>query len=177
MGESWLNPGLTRPLRVAATVIVALALGACDEAPEQAAEDVVEERGFFTVNPETRETMSAIPLDGQPDTVMVSGRELAGPLPLGFTLYEGAKVLDSTFVSRGEKRSALVIFETAATPEELADHYRGEAASAGIETEVALDAGEGRLVAGRQGTARFSLNAAREGEVTAAQLMISDGLD
>ncbi len=165
------------PVRLAVMMAAALTLGACDETPEEAAEDVVGDRGFFTVNPETRETMSAIPLDGQPDTVMVSGGELAGPLPLGFTMPEGARVLDSTFVSRGEKRSALVIFEIAATPEELAAFYRKQAASAGIETDVTLDGEAGRLVAGRQGTSRFSLNAAREGDVTAAQLMISDGLD
>ncbi|NTZ42810.1 hypothetical protein G7A66_06850 [Altererythrobacter sp. SALINAS58] len=177
MDQGRLMPALPRVLGLAAALVATLTLAACDESPEEAAEDVVDERGFFTVHPETGATMSAIPQDGLPDTVMVSGEELAGPLPLGFTLHEGAKVLDSTFVSRGEKQSALVIFESAAAPEELAEFYRGQAASAGIKTEVTLDGDAGRLVAGREGTARFSLNAAREGDVTAAQLMISDGLD
>ncbi|MBD3728839.1 MAG: hypothetical protein IE933_03960 [Sphingomonadales bacterium] len=130
----------------------------------------------YSVDDKTGDSNATITTDD--GTVsMQSGANVPVKLPRGFKLYPGAKVVSNTTIQQESGSGALVIMESGDTPQEMADYYRAQAESAGIEVKLQLSTDAGRMIAGesKDGVA-FSFNANRgEGSdagKTSAQLMI-----
>ncbi len=106
-----------------------------------------------------------------------SGESVAPDLPDGFTVYPGAKVLSSTNFSQAGKKGAMVLLESEADPEAMAEFYRKQAESAGIEVRMEMSINDGKMIAGESdGGLTFSFNATPEDGKTNAQLMIGTNL-
>lgn len=142
------------------------------------------EPGLFAYDPQSGETVARIDT-GEGIATMRSGENVPAVLPAGFTVFPGATVIDSTLVTRGSNAEgkeagsgALVLFESTASPAEMAEFYRRQAVQAGIDPELELRAEGWHMIAGKSpGGVRFSFNASTDGEVTDAQLMVRKRLD
>ncbi len=139
------------------------------------------ETGTFGFDPESGETFASIDT-GDGIATMRSGENVPAVLPVGFSVFPDANVINSTQVVRGEGENAvrvvLIVMESTASPAQMAEFYRRQAAAAGIAPELELATESGHMIAGRAlGGSSFSFNAIREGGVTDAQLMVNVWLD
>lgn len=107
---------------------------------------------------------------------LVSGGEVPVSLPPGFTLFEGAEVIDNTIAARADGQGVLLVFETEAGIDAVAEHYRAEAEAAGFIVIAALDTEAARTLAATRAidAATFSLDAS-QGPPTRVQLSITTG--
>lgn len=69
------------------------------------------------------------------DVSMRSGTDLEITLPDGFTIMEGADILEATIIDQPRATGALVRFESDKSPAEIAQYYRAEAEAAGIDIQ------------------------------------------
>ena len=149
--------------------------------------------GQYVIDDETGETTASIATeDGT--LKLRSGADVPIDLPGGFALYPGARVISNTLVTRelesgGEgsagtdsgrdgadsgRDGAMVIFESDDSPAQIAQFYRDKALAAGIELQIDAELNAAMVLAGEGADGLiFSLNAAREEDVSAAQLMVS----
>nr|WP_137677887.1 hypothetical protein [Parerythrobacter lutipelagi] len=95
---------------------------------------------------ETRTT--TIPTEGGTAT-MRSGPGAAIDLPLGFEVYPGAQVLQSTSFAQNGDKGALLTFVSDSSPEDLIAYYRKKADQAGIEIEMELTTDNSMIIGGK----------------------------
>ncbi|WP_427965886.1 hypothetical protein [Altererythrobacter sp.] len=109
---------------------------------------------------------------------MRSGPDVAIDLPNGFTVFPGAKVVSNTTFSQGDSKGALVLFESSAKPEVLAEFYRKQAEAAGIDVSLEMTVNDGKMIGGEsEGGHTFSFNAHPDDGKTTGQLMVGEKLE
>ncbi|MCP9222692.1 hypothetical protein MKP08_08035 [Erythrobacter sp. LQ02-29] len=134
------------------------------------------DEAHHSVDPASEEVQVQIPTrEGR--ATMRSGPQVAPRLPLGFTIVPNARVVHATDVKRADRKGSLVALESGDSPVELARFYRQEAEAAGLAISYSLgDEGRQTLVGEGAKGRSFSLSARREGDLTRAELFVSDGL-
>ena len=161
-----------------AIAVGALALSACGSEPSAT---------FSTEDGETVEvtggedssggtTMRITGPDGE-EIVARTGEGIELALPDGFSMYPGAKIVQSTVVTGGsEGAGGLIIFESDNSPKEITDFYRKQAKDAGITIQIDADMNGSKMLAGEKEGSEigFMVSASREdGDLTRAQLMVN----
>ena len=133
--------------------------------------------GSWETDPATGETRARINTeDGT--TTLVAGSQVVAQLPRGFTLYPGARILNTINIGREEGRGVLLSMESDDPPASLVDYYRREAQAAGVEVDLDLTTGAMRMIGGQGGTiGNFAFQASREGGRTTGQLTVESGLN
>lgn len=152
------------------TIVIAAAallLSACGSKPENS----------YSVDEKTGETTATVTTDDGGTLSVRSGENVPVKLPKGFKVYPGAKVVSNTTVAHDGGNGALIIMESADSPKDMADYYRAQAESAGIDIKLQLSTDNGQMIAGEgKGGVTFSFNANSDddadGAKTSAQLMI-----
>lgn len=159
-----------------AILIAALCLSACGSDTSGTAEAEEHDTASYTIDEDSGETIATIKTEDGVAT-MRSGESVPVDLPEGFSLFPGAQVNNNTTFSLDDSRGAMIIFQSDAEPQAIADFYREQAKAAGIEIEVDLSINGGKTLGGESEAGRtFTLNASREGEKTSAQLMVGEKL-
>lgn len=134
--------------------------------------------GEYRIDEESGETSMTI---DTPDGAvsMRTGSDVELDLPRGFSLPDGAQVVQNTVVNQSDGKGTLVTFTTDITPVEVADFYREQAESAGVDVQLDASINEGRMLGGEgPGGLTFSLSAnPDEGGKTTAQLVVGVGDD
>ena len=133
--------------------------------------------GSWETDPETGETRARINTeDGT--TTLVAGSQVVARMPRGFTLYPGARILNTINIGRDEGRGVLLSMESDDPPATLVDYYRREALAAGVEVDLDLTTGAMRMIGGQGGAiGNFAFQASREGGRTTGQLTVESGLN
>jgi hypothetical protein len=89
---------------------------------------------------------------GRPARLAVTGAGVQPSTPAFAPLYPGARVEQTINGASGSGSGGMVIFRTAASPQEVVAYYRQKAASAGFGNVFSSEAGSGRMfTAGREG--------------------------
>lgn len=163
-------------MRAALCLVSAIALASCgsDTSGEFETEDG--ETGTYSIDEGDGETVATIKTD-EGTAEMRSGENVPLDLPPGFSLFPGAKVVSNTTISHGDGKGSLVIFESDAEPKAIADYYRKQAETVGVEIGIEMSVNDGMMMAGegKNGEA-FTLNISSEDEGSTAQLMVGKDL-
>lgn len=164
-------------MRISIAIIsAALCLSACGADTSETAETEDLETSSYTIDEQSGETTATITTEDGVATLR-SGESVPVDLPEGFSLFPGAQVNNNTTFSLDDSRGAMIMFQSDAEPQAIADFYREQAESAGIKIEVDLSINGGKTLGGESEAGRtFTLNASREGETTSAQLMVGEKL-
>ncbi len=160
----------------AVCLVGALLLSSCgsDNSGEFEAEDGSE--GSYSFNEENGETIARITTD-EGTAEMRSGENVPVDLPSDFSMYPGAKVVSNTTVRQGNGKGALIVFETADSPEKVAGFYRKQAESAGIDIAMEMSVNDGQMLAGEgEDGETFTLNVTQNESGSSAQLMVGEQL-
>ncbi|SMQ59772.1 hypothetical protein SAMN06297468_0324 [Altererythrobacter xiamenensis] len=162
--------------RSIAILTAALCLSACNSETSETAEAEDLDTSSYTIDEKSGETTATITTEDGVAT-MRSGESVPVDLPEGFSLFPGAQVNNNTTFSLDDSRGAMIMFQSDAEPQAIADFYRKQAEAARIEIEVELSINGGKTLGGESESGRtFTLNASREGETTSAQLMVGEKL-
>jgi hypothetical protein len=78
-------------------------------------------------------------------------------LPRGFGVFPGAQVINATTLDQGGQRGTMLVMQSEAGPQAMVDHYREQAAAAGVEIAVELDTNGALTIAG-ESPAGVSMN-------------------
>ncbi len=111
-----------------------LALSACDADGTRAESGEEGAVGEYTIDRESGTARMVIETPNG-DVSMRSGTDLEITLPDGFTIMEGANILEATIIDQPSATGALVRFESDKSPAEIAQYYRAEAEAAGIDIQ------------------------------------------
>lgn len=134
------------------------------------------ETGSYSIDQDNGETVARITTD-EGTAEMRSGQNVPVDLPAGFKVFPDARVVSNTTFSQSDSKGSLVILESDADPDAMADYYRKQAEDAGIKIELEMSVNGGKMIGGQsEGGTTFSFNASREDGVTAAQLMVGEKL-
>lgn len=159
-----------------AVLTAAFFLAACGSDTSETFEDEQGNSSSYTIDEQSGETTATITTEDGVAT-MRSGESVPVDLPDGFSLFPGAQVNNNTTFTLDDSRGAMIMFQSDAEPQAIADFYRKQAEAAGIEIEVELSINGGKTLGGESESGRtFTLNASREGETTSAQLMVGEKL-
>ncbi|MEP2180810.1 MAG: hypothetical protein ABJI04_12815, partial [Marinomonas sp.] len=97
-----------------------------------------------------------------------SSEEAPEKLPLGFTLYPGAKVTNSASFEQKGKVINMISIVSDDSPEKLTKHYRTIAEKAGITIKLEMKVNDGQMIGGDDGEGNsFSFNAQKPGGILA----------
>ena len=110
------------------------------------------------------------------EAVFTGGSDAAGELDLpdGYALYPGAEVETSTTFNGSQGSGVMVTFATDASSQELVEHYREQATSAGVEIDTDARTGDDRMIAGEgPGGLSFSLQTSADDSGSTGILVIS----
>ena len=134
------------------------------------------ESGSYTVDRSGEEVTATI--ETAEGTARVqSGAEVPIDLPRGFSIYPGAEIVTNTVFDQADSKGALVTMESDASAEDMIEHYRRQAESAGIELELNLTTDTMRMIGGKAPDGSpFSFTATREdgASKTTGQLMVGE---
>ncbi|MGF1550655.1 MAG: hypothetical protein ACFBQW_09060 [Sphingomonadaceae bacterium] len=137
-------------------------------------EDEEGRQGSYTVDRDGQRTDMKIRTE-EGDIDIRSGPEVTAELPEGFSLYPGARIVNST-VMRGDasgQEGAMLVFTSSASPEKLISYYRDQAEDAGIEIQMETTAGGSRMIGGEGPDGlSFSFSANEAGDETTGTLLI-----
>ena len=159
-----------------AILTAALCLSACGSDTSETVESEDVDNSSYTIDEESGETTATITTEDGVAT-MRSGESVPVDLPEGFSLFPGAQVNNNTTFSLDDSRGAMIMFQSDAEPQAIADFYREQAEVAGIDIEVELSINGGKTLGGESESGRtFTLNASRDGDMTSAQLMVGEKL-
>lgn len=140
--------------------------GAGDTGPSTATE--------HTIDPETGETRITIRQNDGIATLR-SGPNVPVTLPMGFSLYPGARVVGNSLVTRsGGSQNTLLTFDTDASAAQVIAHYREQAKAAGFAIALEAETGDTFIMVGERGSAKISATAT-QGTPTTGQLVIGLG--
>ena len=146
---------------------------------EDTARETPRPAGAWQTDPATGETRATITTeDGT--TTLSAGGDVTARLPRGFTLYPGARILNTINIGRGEGRGVLLSLESDDPVDQLVAYYRREAEAVGVTVDLDLTTGAMRMIGGRSadgGIGNFAFQASREGGRTTGQLTIESGLN
>ncbi|MEL6530265.1 MAG: hypothetical protein AAFQ27_09900, partial [Pseudomonadota bacterium] len=163
-------------------IVGAFALSSCGSEQSGTITDEDGETVTYSVDGEGSDEMTTriTGPDGE-EVIARSGADVAVNLPDGFSMYPGAKVVSNTTVSNNnDGNGSMIMFESEASPKEIAEYYRGQAEKAGITIQIDANMNGSQMIAGEneaEGTS-FMVTASRdEGEMTSAQMMIGTKLD
>ena len=157
-----------------ALAIAALCLASCGSDASGSFDGDDGESGSYRIDEDSGETVAEIKTRDGKATIR-SGEGVPVKLPNGFSLYPGAKVMNNTTFAMDDSSGALIIFESEAQPQAIADFYRKQADAAGIELELEMSINDGEILGGKSAGGRtFSLNVAYDGDVTTGQLMVGE---
>lgn len=93
-----------------------------------------------------------------------SGENAPSELPLGFTVFPGAKVVSNTSFEQKDKTVTMISLASDAGPEQLVEHYRKQAEDAGITIKLEMSVNDGQMIGGDDGKGKtFSLDTKRTG--------------
>lgn len=110
------------------------------------------------------ESRTRVAVGGGGAALLRSGPKVPAILPPGFTVYPGARIVEATLAERGERRHALVTFETRASLREVMDFYRAQARRAGAAVTLNLEGDRSASLGGTlAGGGTFALSVRREG--------------
>ena len=131
----------------------------------------------YAVSQEGGETN--VTMKSEDGTVNVqSGANVAVDLPMGFSLYPGAKVVSNTKVAQADGSGALLVLESSASAADMVGFYRKQAESAGIKIAMEMNTNGTQMIAGESadGKSTFSFTATPGGDTTTAQLTVGAGM-
>lgn len=130
------------------------------------------ETAAYTIDEESGETTATITTD-EGTAVIRSGENVEIDLPAGFAVYPGAKVVHNTSVNQNGNRGSMVVMESDAAADKIAEFYRKQAEDAGIKVEFEMSMEDGQMLGGTSEEGQsFTLNTSGDGEVTTIQLMV-----
>ncbi len=146
---------------VTGAAALALTLTACGGSSSDA--EVSEQEASVTVDEETGAVTTATKTaDGT--AKLRSGEEAPKTLPLGFTLYPGAKVTNSASFEQKGKTINMISIVSGDSPDKLTAHYRDLAEAAGINIKLEMKVNDGQMIGGDDGQGNsFSFNAQKPG--------------
>ncbi len=143
-------------MRLAFIVTVSLALAACSSGSEV-------EESSFEIDSESGEVSATITNDEGTATLQ-SGEKSVAKLPMGFSLFPGAEVVNSTTFERDGTTISITSLASDASPAQLVAHYREEAEAAGIEIKLEMSVNDGQMIGGDDGKGNmFSLDSKKAG--------------
>ena len=109
------------------------------------------------------ESRARVAVGGGAATLLRSGPKVPAIVPPGFTVYPGARIVEATLAERGERRHALVAFETRAPLADVMDFYRAQARRAGAALTLDLEGDRSASLGGTlAGGGTFALSVRRE---------------
>lgn len=165
-----------RRLAIGISTAAALTLTACGS--ESSGDFTTEdgETGEYTIDQSSGGASMTVETP-EGEVSMRTGAEVPIDLPAGFSLIDGAKVVSNTVVDQADGRGALVTFTSDKSPEEIADFYRAQAQTAGIDVQIETSINGGKMLGGEgaSGTT-FSITAYPSDDGTTGQLVIGEEL-
>ena len=155
--------------------VTALALSACgdSEATSVTSVDGTTEYEVSGAGDDTQVRMSDA--EGN-EAVFTGGSDAAGELELpdGYALYPGAVVEASSTFYGSQGSGVMVTFATDASSQELVEHYRKQATSAGVVIDTDARTGDEWMIAGEgPGGLSFSLQTSADGSGSSGILVIA----
>ncbi|MHA7819467.1 MAG: hypothetical protein ACX930_07485 [Erythrobacter sp.] len=126
----------------------ALALAGCGGS-EPSGEVTTEDgdSGEYTFDTESGETSMTI-TDGDGETTLRAGSNVAPNLPDGWTIYPGASIQNVINVDGGENAGSMVTMRVDAKQDQVIEHYRKEAEVAGYIIHMDLTTATNKVIAG-----------------------------
>ncbi len=155
-----------------------LALAACGAEESGSFTTDEGDTGEYRIDSESGEaSMTVETPDG--DVTMRTGADIPVDLPAGFTLIDGAQVLNNITIGQADGKGALITFLSDKSPKEITDFYRAQAEAAGIAIQIETDINGGSMLGGEDETsgATFSITAYPGEDGTTGQLTISQDLN
>lgn len=121
------------------------------------------EENRFIIDEESGAIDAKITTDEGPATIK-SGANAPTELPLGFTIFPGAKVVSNTSFEQKDKTVTMISLASDAGPEQLVEHYRKQAENAGIMIKLEMSVNDGQMIGGDDGKgSTFSLDTKKNG--------------
>ncbi len=158
---------------------VFLSLAACGSETSGTFETEDGESGEYSIDNSTGETVVSVETD-EGQATLRSGADVEVDLPGGFTIIDGAEVVNNMVFDNAGDKGALISFISDKSPEEIAEFYRAQAEAAGVEIQIETSINGGKMLGGESadGTT-FSVTAYPQGEgderQITGQLTISSG--
>ena len=150
------------------------------ETRETAVEDTAQQSrpvGEWTTDPATGEVRASITTE-EGTTTLEAGSQVVARLPRDFTLYPGARIVNTINIGRGEGRGILLSIESDDPVERLVAYYRREAEEADVAIELDMSSEAMTMIGGKGGRIdNFVFQASRESGRTTGQLTIESGLN
>ena len=143
------------------TAALALSLAACGGSNSET--QASQSEASVTVDEETGAVTTATKTDDG-TAKLSSGEEAPKSLPMGFTLYPGAKVTNSASFEQKGKTINMISIVSDDSPDKLTEHYRAQAEKAGITIKLEMKVNDGQMIGGDDGEGNsFSFNAQKPG--------------
>jgi hypothetical protein len=121
------------------------------------------------------ETSQVTVTDENGETLTATTNSGSAELPLGFTVYPGAKTVSNSHIATNDGTGSVVYFTTSASAADVAAFYRRQAEAAGMTIGLEQTAGETRTIAGEAaGGKSFMLTATPGADGTGVQMMIGE---
>ena len=164
-----------------ASAALALTLTACGSEREGTFTTEEGDTGEYSIDTDTGETSMTIETEDGVATLR-AGPDVDAELPGGFSIIDGAEVMSNTVVDAADGKGALVTFNSDKSPEEIADLYRAQAESAGVEIQIETSINGGKMLGGEGPDGlTFSIlaypNEEEGGEGTLANLTVGSGIN
>lgn len=124
----------------------------------------------------SEETSASIKGPDGEDAVAKAGGDGSSSLPDGFSLYPGAKVVESTSVAEpGGPSSVTLMLKSTDEPEKIAVFYKKQAEEAGMEIEIDMALDTSHTVGGDRASdgAKMTVSATREPTSDATEVMLN----
>jgi hypothetical protein len=104
-----------------------------------------------------------------------SGSDVAVSLPKGFSLYPKAKVVSNTVTSDGAARQSTLMFQSSASPEDIAGFYKDQAQKAGMDITIDLNFDDNYTIAGDRAAdgAAMTVSASRKDGAEVSTVMLN----
>ncbi len=160
------------------SMVAAAALSGCGAQEEGTITTEEGQSGEYRIDSETGEASMTVETP-EGDVTMRTGADVPVDLPAGFTLIDGAEVLNNITIDQAGEKGTLITFQTSQSPAQIKQHYRAQAEAAGITIQIETDINGGAMLGGENeatGTT-FSITAYPGEEGTTGQLTISEGLN
>lgn len=168
-----------RAVMISGVLPIALALAACDSGEETTIltnedGDAVEITRNVGNDGSGSTTTTIKGPDGE-EIVQRVGTDVPVSLPDGFSVYPNAKVVTNSVTTMGNGSGSMVMLESDASPEQIADFYKDQAEKAGMEVKIDLSMEENRTVAADResdGT-RMTVSASRDEDDESTTIMLN----
>lgn len=162
-------------MRIATILAASVMLAACGGSEIKGEFETEDgEDASYSIDEDSGETTATIKTEEGTATFR-SGENIEVDLPGGFTIFKGAKVLSNSVFEQNDAKGVLIVMESDASPKEMAEHYRKQAESAGVEIKLEMTLNDGQMLGGEgPDGATFTFNANREDGKTSAQLVVGD---